>query len=149
MTGVDGIMNNQLRGKLREKGIKITMVKNAMMRQAIKDMNITPAAELFAAGPCTVVYGGDSIVDLAKEIKAANVGKTVIKFRGAYIDGAPIDAAAAAKLVNMRSRAELQGEIVMLANSPARRLAGMIAAPAGIIAGCIKTIAGKAEKEAA
>ena len=149
MTGIDGIANNQLRGKLRQKGIKLTMVKNAMMRHAMAAMGITAAAELFATGSCTVVYGGDSVVDLAKEIKAVNIGKTVIKFKGAYVDGTALDAAAAAKLVNMKNRTELQGEIVMLANSPARRLAGAIAAPAGIIAGCIKTIADKTEKKEA
>jgi large subunit ribosomal protein L10 len=146
MTGIDGIVNNQLRGKLRQKGIKLTMVKNAMMKQAMTTMGKNIAAGLFATGSCTVVYGGDSVVDLAKEIKAISVGKKVIKFKGAYVDGAALDAAGAASLVNMKSRAELQGEIVMLANSPGRRLAGAIAAPAGIIAGCIKTIADKAEK---
>jgi large subunit ribosomal protein L10 len=149
MTGVDGITNNRLRGKLREKGIKIMMVKNAIMRHALKDMDMASAAELFAAGPCTVVYGGDSVVDVAKEIEAVDVGKTAIKFRGAYTDGALLDAVAATELVNMKSRTELLGDIVMLVNSPARRLAGAIASPAGIIAGCIKTIADASEKEAA
>ncbi len=149
MTGIDGIVNNRMRGKLRQKGIKLTMVKNAMMRQAMTAMGKTIAAGLFATGCCTVVYGGDNVVDVAKEIKAASVGKTAIKFKGAYVDGTALDAAAAAKLVNMKSRGELQGEIVMLANSPARRLAGAIGSLAGIIAGCIKAIAEKAEKQAA
>ena len=150
MTGIDGITNNQLRGKLGGKGIKIMMVKNAMMRQALKEMDMASAAELFATGSCTVAYGGDSVVDVAKEIKAANVGKkTAIKFRGAYADGALLDAVAATELMNMKSRTELLGDIVMLANSPARRLAGAIASPGGIIAGCIKTIADGSEKEAA
>lgn len=146
MTGIDGIMNNQLRGKLGSKGIKLTMVKNAMMKRAMTAMGMSAATGLFATGPCTVVYGGDSIVDLAKEIKAVSVGKKVIKFKGAYIDGAALDAAAAGQLVNMKNRAELQGEIIMLANSPGRRLAGAIAGPAGRIAGCVKAIADKAEK---
>jgi len=149
MTGIDGIVNNQLRGKLRQKGIKMTMVKNTMMKQAMAAMGMNAVMGLFATGSCTVVYGGDSVVDLAKEIKAASVGKKVIKFKGAYVDGTALDAAAAGQLVNMKSRTELQGEIVMLANSPGRRLAGAIAAPAGIIAGCIKAIADKAEKQAA
>ncbi|MCX5634191.1 MAG: 50S ribosomal protein L10 [Phycisphaerae bacterium] len=149
MMGIDGITNNQIRGKLGDKGIKLTMVKNATMRRAMSAMGKDGAAGLFETGSCTVVYGGDSVVDLAKELKALNIGKTGIKFRGAYVDGAALDAAGASQLVNMKSRAELQGEVVMLANSPGRRLAGAIAAPAGIIAGCIKAIAEKAEKAAA
>ncbi len=150
MTGIDGIVNNQLRGKLRQKGIRMTMVKNAMMKQAAAELGMEVAAGLFAAGSCTVVYGGDSVVDAAKEIRAAGIGKkTVIKFKGAYIDGAALDEAAASQLANMKSRTELQGEVVMLANSPGRRLAGAIAGPAGIIAGCVKAIAEKAEKQAA
>jgi large subunit ribosomal protein L10 len=143
MTGIDGITNNQLRGKLNQKGIKLTMVRNAMMRQAAASLGLTVAAGLFETGCCTVVYGADSVVDLAKELKAT-AGKTVIKFKGAYLEGAALDAKAAANLVNMKSRVELQGDIVMLANSPASRLASAIASPAGRIAGCIKTIAEKA-----
>jgi ribosomal protein L10 len=98
-------------------------------------------------GCCTVAYGADSVVDLAKELKAT-AGKTVIKFKGAYIDGAALNEKDAANLVNMKSRAELQGDIVMLAKSPASRLASAIASPASKIAGCIKTIAEKAETAA-
>lgn len=147
MTSIDGITNNQLRGKLGQKGIKLTMVRNAMMRQAAASLGMTAATGLFATGCCTIAYGADSVVDLAKELKAI-AGKTVIKFRGAYIDGAALDAKDAANLVNMKSRVELQGDIVMLAKSPASRLAGAIASPAGRIAGCIKTIAEKAETAA-
>jgi large subunit ribosomal protein L10 len=149
MTGIDGITNNRLRGKLRQKGIKLTMVRNAMMRQAFKALGMTAAVDLFSAGSCTIAYGGESVVDVAKEIKNLSTRQLEIKFRGAYIDGTAIGAAGAAQLVSMKSRAQLQGEVIMLANSPARRLAGMIKAPAGIIAGCIKAIADKAEKQAA
>jgi large subunit ribosomal protein L10 len=148
MTGIDGVTNNHLRGKLGQQGIKLTMVKNAMMRQAAKTLGMTAAIDLFAAGPCTVAYGADNAVDLAKQIKAA-AGKVVIKFRGAYVDGAALDAKNAANLVNMKSRVELQGEVIMLANSPARRLAKAVISPAGVIAGCIKTLADKEEKAAA
>jgi len=147
LTGIDGIANNQLRQKFLSKKIKLTMVRNAMMRQAMKALNMPAAMDLFATGSCTVAVGGASIVDLAKEIDA--ISKEVpIKFKGAYLEGSALDAAAAKNLINMKTRAELQGEIVTLVKSPASRLASQISAPASKIAGCIKTIIEKGEKQA-
>ena len=148
MTGVDGVTNNSLRGKFRDKGIKLTMVRNAIMRQAMKSLGMTAAMDLFLTGSCTVAYGGASIVDVAKEIDAIPK-KISVKIKGAYVEGATLDVAGAKSLSKMKNRAELQGDIVMLANSPGRRLASAIGAPAGIIAGCIKTLAEKEEKQAA
>ena len=145
ITGVDGITNNLLRCELREKGIKLTMVRNAMMRQALKSLEKDNAAELFATGCCTVAWGADSVIDVAKEIEALTKQKP-LKCTGAYIDGTVLSAEAAQGLSKMKNRVELVGEVVMLAKSPARRLLSAIGSPAGIIAGCIKTLA---EKEAA
>jgi large subunit ribosomal protein L10 len=144
ITGVDGITNNNLRGKFRDKGIKLTMVRNAMMRQAMKSLDKTNAMDLFITGSCTVAYGGDNIVDVAREV-AAIPKKITVKIRSAYVEGTILSADAAQSLSKMKSRAELQGEIIMLANSPARRLASAIISPAGKIAGCIKTLADKEE----
>jgi large subunit ribosomal protein L10 len=147
ITGIDGIANNQLREQFLGKKIKLTMVRNAMMRQAMKALNMTAAMDLFVTGSCTVAVGGASIVDLAKEIDSISK-QMPIKFKGAYLEGTALDAVAAKGLVNMRTRAELQGEVVMLANAPARRLASQIVAPASKIASCVKTIIENAEKAA-
>jgi ribosomal protein L10 len=107
-----------------------------------------PAAmDLFITGSSTVCVGGASIVDLAKEIDS--ISKTIpIKFKGAYLEGSALDAKSAKNLINMKTRAQLQGEVAGLALSPGSRLASQIIAPAGKIAGCIKTIIEKAEKAA-
>jgi large subunit ribosomal protein L10 len=112
---------------------------------------MAPAAALFT-GPCAIAYGGDSIVDVAKEL-AWWMGKApAIHIKGAFLEGAILDDKGAESLSKMPNRVELQGRIVMLAKSPAARLAGAIVSPAGRIAGCIKAIIDKgegAEKQAA
>ena len=148
--GIGGNDNNEMRGALLEKGIRVSIVKNSIMRKALAALEKAEASELFTVGPCAIAYGGDSVVDVAKEIEIWAKKLGAIEVKGAYIDGEVLDADLAKELSKMLSRAELQGQVVMLAFSPGRKVAGAITAPAGYIAGCIKTIIEKAEeKEAA
>lgn len=146
--GLSGNENNEMRGVLLEKGIKLSVVKNSVMRRALESLEMPAAIELFAAGPCTVAYGGDSIVDVAKEFSDQAKTLNVLEFSGAFVDGVVMDAKGAEALSKMPSRVELQGEIVILANSPGCNVAGAIAGPAGAIAGCIKSLIEKLEEAA-
>lgn len=147
--GVNGNENNQMRGELKAKGIKLTVVKNALMRRALETMGMSAAVSLFLAGPCTVAYGCDSIVDAAREVAGWSKKVDAIKFKGAFVDGEVMDAEGAKALSKMPSRAELQGQIVMLANSCGANVAGAIAGAGGAVAACIKGLVEKLEKEAA
>lgn len=148
--GINGIDNNVMRGSLKNKGIRMMVVKNSLMRKALETLGHASAGRLFEAGPCTVVFGGDSIVDVAKEIDSwIHKKKSVLVIRGAYLDGEVMDAAAAAGLSKMPTRAELQGRIAGIALAPGAKLAGCLAGPGSVIAGCVKSIIEKKEKEAA
>ena len=147
--GIDGNTNNALRGELLEKGIKVVVVRNSLMRRALKNIGHEAASELFTTGQCTVVYGGDSVVDVAKEMVSRAKKIKPLEVKGAYLDGAVLDEKGAVELSKMPSRAELQATVVRIAQTPGSNLAGAIVGPASYLAGCIKTIVEKAEEQAA
>ena len=146
--GIGGTDNNEMRGVLKEKGIGITVVKNAMMRRALESLGREEAGTFFLEGPTAIAFGGDSVVDIAKEMEGWVKKFELVNFKGAFVDGAVVDAAGAKSLAKMKSRVELQGEVVLIAQSPGSNLAGAIAGPAGAIAGCIKTLVENLEEAA-
>lgn len=147
--GINGIENNKMRGELLSKGVKMTVVKNSLMRRTMESLGHAKGSQLFQAGPCTVVYGGDSIVDVAKSLEGWLKKNKTLAIKGAYVEGEVLGSDMAKKLSTMPTRAELQGQLVRIAMAPGAKVAGCLVGPGSAIAGCVKTLIEKKEKEAA
>ena len=148
LKGISGTENNQIRGALKNKAIKVLVVKNSLMKKAMEGLGIAAAGELFS-GPCAVAYGGESIVDVAKDVTSWSGKLPKLKIKGAFVEGQILDAEAAKALSTMPNQAQLRSQLVTLACSPGSRLSSVIGSHAQTIAGCLKTIIEKAEKQAA
>ena len=146
--GVKGVDNNLIRGEFLKKGIGLSVVRNSLFKKALCSQKMEPATTLFE-GPCAIVYGGDSIVDIAKDLVEWRKKVPLIEIKGAFLDGSAMDASEAENLAKMPTRTELLSKIAGLIQSPARRVAALVNAPAQRIAGCIETIMKGEEKQAA
>jgi large subunit ribosomal protein L10 len=145
VNGVDGIQNNQMRLALRQKNIRLQVVKNSLTKRLFNETGLAPATQ-FLEGPSAVAWGAPSIVELAKEIAewAGKIKKFEIK--GGATSGLPLTADQVTALSKLPSREELLARIVLLAISPARRVASLVNSTGGRIVSQIKT---KAEGSAA
>jgi len=146
--GVSGIDNNQMRGGLQEKGIRLMVVKNSLFKKALSNKGMNSAVGLFE-GPCAIAYGGESVVDVAREIIQWSKKVPPVDIKGCFLEGLVLDSKSAQELSKLPCRAELQGEILQLAQSPGGRVVSSFSSAASIIAGCIKSISEGGGKQAA
>jgi len=141
--GLTGVLANQFRGALRKKNIEVHVVKNRAAKRALADTPLAPISSLLR-GPCAFVTGGTSPIETAKLLLEMSKEFTALEMRGGLLEGE--DAVLSIEEISRRrGKREIQGEVVMLALSPGRRIAGCLNA-GGRIAGCIKAIADKLEK---
>ena len=64
---LDAIQTSTLRQTLRKKRISLQMVKNSLARRAMQGTPLAPAFEK-AEGMLAIAWGGEDVVDLAKEL---------------------------------------------------------------------------------
>src|SRR3954447_9006499 len=86
--GINAIKNNQIRRKLREKGLRMTVVKNTLARRAVGgDGSKLKGFDKLLDGPSAVIYGTASISTIARMILDEKKADEKIELRGIFFDG--------------------------------------------------------------
>ena len=135
---LDAQKTTQLRQALRKKKIQLQLVKNSLARMATSGTPLAPAFEK-AEGMLAIAWGGEDVVDLAKELDRLAGVKDYEGFecRGGALDGARLEPSDVKKVAKWPTRTEqlslLSGQISSLAST----LSGQILSAGGGLAGQI------------
>jgi len=143
--GIDAITDNQMRLDLRKQDITVMVVKNSLARLVCKEVGLEHATD-YLDGPSALVWGGPSVVDLAKAIDAWAKKIKTLEVRGGASEGQKIGAEDVKALLNMPSKEELIGQVLGLLLSPPRQVLSMLTAPASqVLSQLEKNVEGKSE----
>jgi large subunit ribosomal protein L10 len=141
--GLSGIQVNALRGVLSQKNVEVHVVKNRAINRVLAGTALEPLARELT-GPCAFVTGGSGTIDVAKDLLLLAKEYPGLELKYGVVSGDP-EVCSIEEISKRKSRGELHGEIVMLAISPGRRIAGCLNI-GGKIAGCVKAIVDRLEK---
>src|SRR5262249_6009549 len=144
---VDAATDFEMRKKLREKKIRVQLVKNSLVKKVFTENGVQVEP---GAGPTLLIWGAESIKDLAtavdgllKELKKDPKAPDKFKEKTAVAEGQAVPLATAKTLP---TRKEAIGQLLAALLGPGGALAGCLVGPANQLAGCLKAIEEKAGK---
>lgn len=137
--GMEANANVELRRSLREKEINLLVVKNSLAHRATEGTVLAPAFE-GSVGTLAVVWGGEDVVSLAKEVVrlAGNDKYKPFSPKGGVMDGAKLSAEDVTAVSKWPSREEQLSLLVGQILAPGANLAAQITSPGGKLASQIE-----------
>lgn len=147
---VDSTVDYNFRKQLREKKVRVQMVKNSLA-QRVFEANGVKLDDKVWAGTTLVAWGADSIKDLSKAVdglikeieKKDPKQRDKLKVKAAVADGQPVPMATA---LTMPTRLEAIGEVIAAMLGAVSEIAGGLTGPASQVASQIATIADRKEE---
>jgi len=147
--GINAIKNNLIRRRLREKGLRMSVVKNTLAKRATAKSKIN-GFESLLDGPSAVIYGKASISTIARALLDEKKNDDKIELRGMFFDGEVyVGDKGVEQVSKLPTREEAIGQVVALLLSPGQRLGGTFKSQAGKIAALVKAVQERAEKSGA
>ena len=135
---------NILRSEVRNTNATYRVVKNSVARLAVAGTDKEVIAP-YLVGPKVLAYTAGDGVALAKVLKTFIKKHPELSFEQALLEGQILEGAEAEKIADLPSREELVAKLLMLLQSPIRRLAVALNAPLQQFASVLKQIAEQKE----
>ena len=143
--GIAATKTNEIRRRLREKGLHMTVVKNTMAKRAVGEGKLKGFDKLLD-GPSAVIYGTTGIATIARFLLNEKKLDEKIELRGMFFDGEIYVGDEGVKTVSkLPTREEAIGQLVGMILSPGSNLAGALKGPGGTLGAIIKAIEEKAK----
>jgi large subunit ribosomal protein L10 len=139
LKGLDAIGEHQFRRDLRKKSIRVRALKNSLARRVFSEMGMDGLSR-YLEGPSVLVWGGDGIAELAKEVSAQVKTWKKPEIKGGAVDGVVIGPNQVEVITKLPSREQLIGRVISLALAPVQRVLALANAPAGNLMSQLKSI---------
>ena len=142
---LDAIATISLRRQCFAKDIKLSVVKNTLLKKAMENVKDKDLSELYDVlpGPTAIMISevGNAPAKLIKDFRKKN-NKPILK--GAYVEEMVFVGDDQLKtLVDIKSKNELIGEVIGLLQSPVKNVLSALTSSKGTIAGIVKTLSEK------
>ena len=130
-----------LRGRLREQGAQLKVVKNTLAQKALNG-SVGEAGDALFKGPVAIAFGPDpvSAAKVATQYAKDNDKFTVV---GGLMGQQVLDKSAVSALATLPSLDQLRAKLIGLIQAPATKIAGVLQAPAGQLARVMNAYATK------
>ena len=145
ISDLDAVATSALRRQCFAKNIKLSVVKNTLLKKAMENEQGKDFTELYDVlpGPTAIMLSdtGNLPAKLIKDFRKKN-DKPVLK--GAFVEESVyVGDEQLNSLVDIKSKDELLGEIVGLLQSPAKNVISALTSSKSTIAGLVKTLSEK------
>lgn len=122
---------SKLRDQFRKSGVEYRVVKNTLVRQAIKEHNWAKALDKSLSGMTGVAWSYEDPSAAAKVVKAFRKDNEKLKIKAGLIEGQVLSPEAVeTQLATMPGKNELRATLLMTLQAPAQQLLQLLSAPA-------------------
>lgn len=136
----------KIRSELSKKKIRVTVVRNALAAKIFEGSDLSKLSG-FLTGSNAAVYGGQSIVEVAREIVRFVEKMPNLELKGAVLDGTLYSGkAGVTELSKFPTKDEAIANVVTLVVSPGKKLLAQLKGPGSTVAGIVSAIEQKLEK---